>query len=637
MCGICGIVDFSGRPPDAATVEILCDELRHRGPDDSGIHSDEIAALGARRLSIIDLSEQGHMPMTDGEGRWITYNGEVYNHREIRAELEAKGHRFRSRCDTEVVLRAYAQWGDACVERMAGMFAFALWDAPRRRLFAARDRLGVKPLFYWRDGRRLAFASEVGGLYRFARPEADAVDPLALDYFLAFGYVPPDRCLIRGLHRLPPGHRMVFDESGLRCERYWQLQMRPTLPIDLETALDELDTRLERAVSRRLESDVPLGSFLSGGIDSGLVTAFAARASDEPLRTFSVGFGGASNGEDERPLARLVAERYGTRHTEIEVGADVGHELLHKAVRHVGEPFGDVSILPTYLISCEARRLVTVALSGDGGDESFAGYRNVMLARQSQRLRERLPAPLRRLAAGLGHPLVGRLAPPVARAGRWFGRYVGAPVASHFDLPEHWASGLRRSLYTGGALRALADRDALDVVEDVQRRSLPVSDAELHLFTDLHLRLPGGYLVKVDIASNMTSLEVRSPFLDHELVEFAARLPVDLKLLGGRQKGLLRRLAARHLPSPLVDAPKRGFAPRTGEWLRGDWAGPLRDAVEDSSVARAGWLRQETLRRVLEEHRSGRVDPGQRLWSFLALETWWRMFIDRRPDAGSPA
>ncbi|MCZ6782369.1 MAG: asparagine synthase (glutamine-hydrolyzing), partial [Proteobacteria bacterium] len=370
MCGICGIVDLSGPGPSEPDLLALRDDLAHRGPDDAGLHREPGVGLGACRLAIQDLSARGHMPMpNEDETLWITYNGEVYNFETLRAQLEERGHRFRSGSDTEVVLHAYQEWGDACPERLSGMFAFAVWDRKRRRIFAARDRLGVKPFFYLQRGAQLVFASEVHALYRFAPPDPENLDPVALDFFLSQGFPPPDRSFVQGLAALPPAHSLVFDEAGLRLSRYWDLRFRPARNLSREDALEELDRVLRDAVERRLRSDVPLGCFLSGGIDSGLVTAMTARASAESVSSFSLGFAGDPRDEDERPLARLVAERYGTRHREIEVRPD-HRALLTSALWHVGEPFADVGLLPMVEISRAAREHVVVALSGDGGDES---------------------------------------------------------------------------------------------------------------------------------------------------------------------------------------------------------------------------------------------------------------------------
>lgn len=629
MCGICGIVDLgAGQVSEEDLVEMR-DQISHRGPDDAGVYLREGVGLAARRLSIIDLSARGHMPMpSEDEKQWITYNGEIYNFLELREELAAKGHHFRSECDTEVVLAAYREWGEDCAEHLAGMFAFAIWDASQRRLFAARDRLGVKPFFFVHQGERLVFCSEIHPLYRFSPPTADRVDPLALDYYLSAGNVPPDRCFVKGLSKLPPAHTMTFDARGLRMKRYWRVRFRPTRRAPLEDTLDALDEHLGKAVVRRLRSDVPLGCFLSGGIDSGLVTALAARGSDTPINTFSVGFSRGHPDDDERPLARLVAERYGTRHHEMVVDTD-HRALLPLASWHVGEPFADIGILPMLQISREARKHITVSLSGDGGDESFAGYPNVRSAHIAQRFRRAVPGPVRRLLRfGAGIPAVKSRLHAAEVAERWLGQFVERTPAEQLDPSTTWHREWRHRMYSPESLEALGDADAISVTEAVLRDAGDLLDAEMHLYADLHLRLGAGYLTKVDIASNMASLEVRSPFLDHELVEFAATLPFEQKFLEGRQKGLLRKLAERHLPHELIHQPKRGFAPAVGSWLRGEWSDLVRELVGNSHAAEAGLFRSDVLKNTAEAHIAGREDHPHRLYNYMCLEIWWRLFVD---------
>jgi len=628
MCGICGIVDRASGPISESDLVALRDSLTHRGPDDAGILLREGVGLGARRLSVIDLSPLGHMPMSnEDDSVWITYNGEVYNFRELRSQLEERGHRFRSHTDTEVIVHAYEEWGDACAERLAGMFAFAIWDSPRSRLFLARDRLGVKPLYFIEQGSRLVFASEAHGLHRFFTASAKGIDPLALDYYLAYGYTPPDRGFLSEIRKLPAAHSLVFDADGLRIERYWSVAFRPSLRLSDSDALDAVEERLRTAVERRLVADVPVGCFLSGGIDSGLITAFAARASSKPLHTFSVGFSGADPGADERPLAALVASEFGTHHQELVV-APGQKSALPQILWHMAEPFADISALPMSTMSREARHFITVALSGDGGDESFAGYPNVRSAYFGEWMRAFAPAPIRStLYAALS--LLTPTLPFSARAARWLHFYAQPELRKQFGAAMTWDDALRTRLYSGDARVRLGRATAFDIIARVQIRAEGLGAAEMHLFTDLQLRLGGGYLRKVDIASNMASLEVRSPFLDHELVELAASLPIRQKLPGGRQKGLLRKLAARYLPGSIVTQRKRGFAPDTGAWIRGEWAPFVRDLLPNGSLARSGLFDPVVIARVVDDHLAGRASHGQRIWSLVCLEIWWRLFLDQ--------
>jgi asparagine synthase (glutamine-hydrolysing) len=628
MCGICGIIDADAAPSERDLLAMR-DALTHRGPDDAGSVLRRGAALAACRLSILDLSDQAHMPMADeNEAVWLVYNGEIYNFAELRRELEGRGHHFRSSGDTEVVLRAYLEWGEDCPSHLEGMFAFAVWDERRRKLFAARDRLGVKPFFFFHEDGRFAFASEIHALYELSPPSADRIDPVALDFYLGFGYVPPDRCLVAGIRKLPPAHKLALDADGLRVERYWQLDFAPNPEIGVDQALEEWDDLFGSAVARRLRSDVPLGCFLSGGIDSGLVTAVAAQRSDRPIHTFSVGFGDGGVA-DERPLARLVAERYGTVHTELSVDP-TDRSLLPELLRHVGEPFADVGCLPMLQISRAARRHITVALSGDGGDESFGGYASVMAAQSAERVRRSVPAPLLK-ALALAARLPGASGiPAVDRGRRFLEGFVDAPLVRHFGFADHWTPDHRARLYSGSCLERFDPGDVDDIVSSfMPPASAGLADAQQHLFTDLGLRLPGDYLTKVDVASSAASLEVRSPFLDQRVVEWAARLPLEVKLAGGQSKGLLRLHAEKLLPPELVRAPKRGFAPDVGAWLRSEWSGWTEHLIHDSRTVAAGLFDGAALQRVADAHLAGRERHGQRLWIYMALEIWWRIFVSR--------
>lgn len=629
MCGICGIIERRGRPIPETTLMRLRDSIDHRGPDDAGIYLSEGVGLGSRRLAILDLSPRGHMPMpNEDQTLWVTYNGEIYNYPELRRELETKGARFRSDCDTEVLLHAYDAWGDGFVERLHGMFAFAIWDTQSRRLFAARDRLGVKPFFYIDDGERFAFCSELAGLYEIDRPTFDRIDPLSLDFYLGFGYLPPNRSMIQGVHKLPPAHTLVVDETGIRLRRYWQAKMSASNQESVEEIFEQLDQVLRNAVAKRLRSDVPLGCFLSGGIDSGLVTALAAEASDRPINTFSVGFSDTPPENDERPLARLVAERFGTRHEELVV-EPASHQLLPEILRHVGEPFADVGILPMYQISKAAREHITVALSGDGGDESFAGYPNVLAAARAERIRARVPlAGTRALESLVSLPGMSALSPRISMVSRFLNRYVNRGVVGQFDASNYWNESWRMKLYSDRALDGLTDVRARMIVAEITGLQPDLRWPDQNILVDLHLRLGGGYLTKVDIASNMASLEVRSPFLDHELVDFSTSIPLEQKLLGGRQKGLLREYAKRILPREIVAQPKRGFAPSLDAWLRGSWAGLVDDLNRRSIFVSKGLFREDTVRMVVEDHLRSRRSHGQRLFNLICLDLWAKTILD---------
>ena len=631
MCGIAGIIDFAGRAVDEGQIERLTESVRHRGPDDGGVHTTGSIGLGNRRLAVIDLSQAGHQPMCDASGDiWLTYNGEIYNFKELRRQLGDLGHQFSTGTDTEVILAAYREWGQDCVNYFAGMFAFALWDGATNTLFAARDRLGVKPLYYSHQDQRLILSSESHGLYETVRPSLDSIDPVSLDYYLAFGYTPPDRGFVSGINKLPPGHIMSACDGRLKIEKYWEPStLRATAQFEIDDAVEEVESRLKGAVTRRLVADVPLGFFLSGGIDSGLVAAMAAEATDEPIKTFTARFPGIPQGQSEHHLARLTAERLGAEHIELEVNSN-NRDLLPSLISHFAEPFADISMLPTYQIARATREHVTVALSGDGGDESFAGYANVRAAHVAERFRKRVPRPARTAIHGAAMATSAIGFSSGGRAVRWLHQYVDADAVSQYDLQNHWSHDRRLDLYAGDAGRAEAVRT---LINEVQAAAPELDDAALHMYTDLRLRLPGDYLPKVDITSGMASLEVRSPFLDHGLVEFAATLPTDLRLHGGNQKALLRRLSEKYLPAEITAAPKRGFAPPLSHWLMTDWRDLISDVVGRRLVERDWILDGAVVQRYVAEHLSGEVDHTQRIWNLIVLELWIEIFVDRTLSA----
>jgi asparagine synthase (glutamine-hydrolysing) len=448
--------------------------------------------------------------------------------------------------------------------------------------------------------------------------EKREIDPKSLDYYLAFGYVPSHRSIYATMTKLAPGHCLELTGNAVHTWAYWSVPTIPPKPTTVATALAQSEELLTAAVKKRLVSDVPLGCFLSGGIDSGLIVALAAQEVGEGLHTFSVGFEGASDRDDERSLAKLVADRYGTHHTELIVGAE-GKAILPRILYHVAEPFVDISVLPVYQISKAAREHITVALTGDGGDESFAGYANIRAAHVAETLRSLLPRPLRRCAEAL---------PGFSRFRRFNRQYVEKDLVDQYDLQNHWHTELRRRLLRNEGA-APPPLPAQEIVQAVQARTGSLNDALTHLYTDLHLRLPGDYLTKVDIASNMVSLEIRSPFLDHHLVEYAASLPLSVRLRCGRQKYLLRRLAQKYLPPELIHQPKRGFGPRLGEWIRGDWADPVRNLVSGSLAQRPNLFDGALIRSIVDDHMEGRADHTTRIWSLLSFEIWYQLFIDK--------
>jgi len=627
VCGICGkVYRDTARRVDGAEVEAMNDTMISRGPDAGGVHLDRYAGLGHRRLSIIDL-EASKQPMSNEDGKvWIVFNGEIYNFQELRDELQAKGHVFRSDSDTEVVLHLYEEEGTELLARLRGMFAFALWDAPQRRLFAARDRLGKKPLFYFHDERGFAFGSEPKAILQAPGVPAE-VDPVALHHYLTFGYVPSPFSAFRGMQKLPPAHYLTVRDGRLEVRRYWSLRYGPKHTADEGALAEELLHLLEESVRLRMISDVPLGALLSGGIDSSLIVALMRRQTSGPVRTFSIGFDQPDY--DELAFARQVAERFETEHHELVVKPDAA-AILPSLVWHYNEPYADSSALPSFLLCAMARRSVTVALAGDGGDELFAGYDRYLATALAERL-DVLP-PVLRAALARG---VSSLAPqgtpksPIYRLGRFAEGLALAPVQRYARWVSVFDDASKRALYSDDFAAELAAVSSLDVLAEAYRRSDADGFLEATLDADLQTYLPDDLLVKMDIASMATSLEVRSPLLDHRVVEFAARLPRRMKLRGLVQKHLLKRIMRGALPEPILRRKKMGFGVPIDQWLRGELREMAYDLLLDSRALARGYFREDALRRLLDEHASGKAFHHHRLWSLLMLELWHRTFIDQ--------
>ena len=627
MCGICGLIGANGAG-DPALVEVMNAAIVHRGPDDGSVDAFGRCALAHRRLSVIDI-ESGFQPVANESGTvQAVFNGELYEFARLREELTAGGHELRGTGDTPVIPHLYEEHGLGFAERLHGMFAVALWDAPRERLVLVRDRLGKKPLLYTvLDDGSFAFASELKALLRI--PELrDDVDLGALDAYLSLGYVPGADTALRHVRRVPPGHLLVWEDGEARLERYWRPRIDETRRTDAEW-LELVRETVGAAVRRRLVADVPLGALLSGGIDSSVVVALMAQASREPVRTFSVGF--SDPRYDERALARAVAERWGTRHEELLLEPDAA-ETLPRLAAILDEPFADSSALPTFLVSEHARRHVTVALSGDGGDESFGGYeryRAVALARAL----ERVPRAALGLAARAARRLPGgrtemRSAP--FRGARLLETAAVEPAMRYGRLMEIFSAGLRAELWEPDVLAEIgAPRPAAELLGP--RRGGGIRGLQL---LDLETYLPGDLLVKADLTSMAASLELRAPLLDHQVVELGLSLPDHFKASRTRGKLALRRAFAAELPAEILQAPKRGFGVPVARWFREDLRELARDALLDERARSRRLIRREVVERLLREHADGRVDHGARLWTLLMLELWQRTHLDaRRPAA----
>jgi asparagine synthase (glutamine-hydrolysing) len=632
MCGIAGRLNFrSGAPVDPAVLRGMGDLLAHRGPDGEGLWHAGTVGLVHRRLAVIDLSDGARQPMTGEDPRvWAVLNGELYNFRELRTALEARGHRFRTRSDTEVLLAAYAAHGVDCLSRLRGMFAFALWDGGRRRLLLARDRPGKKPCYYRLDRDGIAFASEPKAF--LAEPAFEATPALgALSDYLTYHYVPAPGSAFAGLQRVPPAHYLLVEDGQVRLERYWQLRYLPKRPQSEADAAAELLARLREAVRCRLVADVPVGAFLSGGIDSSTVVALMAEAGPAPVRTFSVGFEERSH--DELPFARLVARRHGTEHHEFVLRPDAV-DILPRLIWHYNEPYADSSAIATFHLAEQTRRHVTVALNGDGGDENLAGYRRHLAGRFADQYAG-LARPVQRPLAALVDALPGS-----GRSADYARRFVaglGAPPAERY---ARWAShlepALKQELTTEEFRRAAGARDSLEHLADRYRQAPGLDVVDAALAADVETYLPDDLLVKVDIATMTHGLEGRSPFLDHELMEYCASLPSDLKLRGRTPKYLLRRAVRGLLPADVIERPKQGFSVPIDRWFRQELQTMVHDVLLDARTLQRGYFREAVVRRLLDEHRRGVRGWHAELWSLLVLELWHRMFVDRRPETGSP-
>ncbi len=634
MCGIVGAVHLTGAEPTPELLRRMTATLRHRGPDDEGVWTGGAVGLGMRRLAVIDLSPRAAQPMANEDGSLrLVFNGEIYNFQALRAELEARGHVFRSGGDAETVLHLYEQHGTDCLRFLRGMFAFALWDEDRRSLFLARDRLGKKPLVYYQDDAVFLFASEPKALLQHPRVRAEA-DPEALHHFLAWGYVPAPRSAFRGIRKLPPAHFLVVRAGQASLARYWSLRYTPKRTEDEATLAEELEARLAEAVRLRLISDVPLGALLSGGVDSSTVVALARRFTSGPLSTFSVGF--EQPEYDELEHARAVARHLATDHHQVVVKPDVVR-LLPRLVWHYGEPFADSSAVPTMALCESARDLVTVALSGDGGDEAFLGYDRYRAARLAE-WPDRMPLAVRRALAGAA----GRLpaASPKSRTTR-LRRFLETLPLDPRRRYARWMAVLdepaRRDLYTTDFAARVAGIDPVRDLEVAWEASDAPTFVEAAAHVDVTRYLPDDLLVKMDIASMAASLEVRSPFLDHEVVEFAARLPAGMKLRGLAAKHLLKRVMRDALPPGILRRPKMGFGAPIEHWLRHELRATAFDLLLDARARDRGYFRPEVVRRYLEDHVGGRAARHQALWSLLVLEAWHRIFIDQPCPAVPPA
>lgn len=626
MCGIAGQVRVDGQRPEAELVHRMCSAIEHRGPDSRGVHIDDGVGLGIQRLRIIDLVSGDQPIFNEDRSVAVILNGEIYNHRELRHRLEQKGHRFSTRSDTEVIVHLYEEVGADFVESLIGMFGVAVWDARERQLVLARDRVGKKPLFYAERDGVLSFASEIQSLLQDQRISR-TVNYEALDMYLALRYVPSPLTAFRDVRKLPPAHRLVFREGRSRTEAYWHLNYIPKRGVGDERELcEELRDRLKTAVRRRLIADVPVGAFLSGGIDSAAVVAAMAQESTQPVKTFSIGFD--SEQVNELPQARIVANRFGTDHHEFMVTPNA-IELLPKIIRHHGEPFADATSIPTFYLSEVTRQHVTVALNGDGGDEVFGGYTRYVANLASARV-SRLPLTLRRALARIGTavPANGRIDSWPSRIRRMAETLPLDPANRYFAYMSH-LSGLRQEeLYTDSFRESVSVGCAQEAIVDAWREASATDVLDKMLDTDVRTYLPDDLLAKVDIASMSCSLEARSPLLDHELMEFVASLPTSEKIRGREKKVIFRSALRGWIPDEILDAPKRGFHPPLVDWLRGELGSFAREVLLDPVARERGHFRSDRVAALIDRHARGIEDHSQGIWRLMIYELWHREFVD---------
>lgn len=627
MCGIHGIMQLDGAPADPALLPRMGRVTAHRGPDDEGMHADGPCAIGMRRLSIIDLSG-GHQPISSQDGKvWLVCNGEIYNFRELRRDLEASGHIFKTRSDSEVVLYAYLQYGDNFVERLNGMFGFAIWDGVRRRLLLGRDRLGIKPIYVANNGKQLAFASEAKALLELPGVDRD-LDRAAVASYLQLGYVPAPQSIFRGIRKLPPATLMVVEQGRVEQRRYWRVPHDVDRGLPEREWIDRVRSRMEQSVRMQMVSDVPLGAFLSGGVDSSAVVAFMARTSADPIKTYAIGFDGsqAEAFYNELPYARRVAKLFGTEHREIVVKPDVVG-LLPRLLWHMDEPIADTAFITTYLVSEFARRDVTVILSGVGGDELFGGYRRY-LGNHYQKQFERFPRWLQTGARALGERLPSDRHSPVLnvlRLAKGFLASTGQSFEERYgSYVQVFSPAAAGRLLRGGTCHqhnamVAAFREAQG--DDALNRMMAV---------DAETQLPDDLLMLTDKMSMAVSLECRVPLLDHELVELAARMPEKIKIRNGRLKHAMKQALADILPPDILDRKKRGFGTPMGAWLKTDLKALLARMLDAATVARRGLFDYEQVRRLVTDHETNRIDGTDQLLSLMNLEIWSRIYIDRR-------
>ena len=631
MCGICGILYTDPeRIVDGNLVNNMNDSIKHRGPDDSGVYINKNVGLGFRRLAIIDLSPAGHQPMTNEDGSvWIIFNGEIYNHRELREELLKKGHTYRSRTDSETIIHLWEEEGERCVEKLRGMFAFAIWDSNQQTLLLARDREGKKPLFFAELQDRLLFGSEIKAILQdpafMAQPDLEAIH-----LYLAYQSVPAPYSAFKGIKKLPPAHTLLFKNGRVTLRRYWKLSYREKriikTPQDEIALQEEIIERLREAVKLRLMSDVPLGAFLSGGIDSSIIVALMAGLMEQPVKTFSIGF--TYEEYNELPYARQVAEQYETEHHEFIVTPDA-QAIIPDLIWHYNEPFADSSAIPTYYVSKLAREYVTVVLTGDGGDENFAGYPRYQNQGEHS-LNKNYPSMLYRLLRPKG--LMQTLS---QHGGGWaknFNRLkdLDQQKLLYYYRITHFHEEYQSQLYTQDLWERLNGLTTVDWMLDIYRQSDAGNYLDATLDLDLRMYLPDTLMTKTDIASMAHSLEARAPMLDHKFLEFVASIPPELKLKNGvESKYIFKKAVEPYLPHDIIYRKKMGFGVPIEHWFRHELRDMVRDILLSQQATQRGYFRREYIEGILNRHQNQGESWQYLIWNLLMLELWHLMFIDK--------
>jgi asparagine synthase (glutamine-hydrolysing) len=616
MCGIAGFIDEHYTHESAEQlIDQMCQVIRHRGPDDQGTWVGDGVALGMRRLSIIDLAG-GHQPIfNEDHSILIVFNGEIYNYQELRTTLQLRGHHFSTNSDTEAIVHAYEEYGDDCVQHLRGMFTFALWDRKHHRLLAARDRFGKKPLNYYWDGERLIFGSEIKSILEAGIPRE--INHLALDEFLVYGYIPTPNTLFQNIMKVPPAHVLLYEQGQISLKRYWDLSFEPTCQDNEATAIERTRALLQEAVQVRLMSDVPLGAFLSGGVDSSVVVGLMSQMMSQPVKTFSIGF--EEEEFSELPYARQVAKHFGTEHHEFVVRPDLISVLPH-LVWAYDEPFGDPSMLPTYYVSKLAREYVTVVLTGDGGDEIFGGYEHY----QREYSISRIPPFIRSLLF-----YASLLIPNGMRGKNRLGR-MGYDLATRCArILSRIPYGSRPVIYNQEYFTHVCNHDPYERFMS-QYRNISHLDTPAQLQqVDVHFYLPDDILVKVDKASMINSLETRAPLLDHYLAEYVASLHPSLRIRDGRLKYLLKQVAKDLLPPEILRRPKQGFGVPINHWFRKDLTTYAFELLDSPRARQRGIFNPEFIRKLLTEHaRTSSVNHSSAIWNLLCLELWFQTYMD---------